>query len=41
MNEFERNPEFSKVTTDRYHEAFQRFAPALTEEQTRKAVSNL
>lgn len=41
MNEFERNPEFGKVTTDRYHEAFQRFAPALTEEQTRKAVSNL
>lgn len=41
MNEFQLNPEFSKVTTDRYHEAFQRFAPALTEEQTRKAVSNL
>ena len=41
MNEFQLSPEFSKVTTDRYHEAFQRFAPALTEEQTRKAVSNL
>ena len=41
MNEFQLNPEFSKVTTDRYHEAFQRFAPALTEEQIRKAVSNL
>ena len=41
INEFERNPEFSKVTTDRYHEAFQRFAPALTEEQTLKAVSHL
>ena len=41
MNEFQLSPEFSKVTTDRYHEAFQRFAPALTEEQTSKAVSNL
>ena len=41
MNEFERNPEFSKVTTARYHEAFQRFAPALPEEQTLKAVSHL
>lgn len=41
MNEFQLSPEFSKVTTDRYHEAFQRFAPALTEEQTHKAVGNL
>ena len=41
MNEADRNPEFSKVTTDRYQEAFQRFAPALTTEQTQKAVSKL
>lgn len=41
MNEFEQSPEFSRVTTDRYHEAFQRFAPALSDEETRQVASHI